>query len=80
MLPPIEPATASANPKFDVLYRDLCATKLTTDGTSVVDGKALKERVKLDEVRITIPSKRLCNVKTPLNTTVPSLISLPGPA
>ncbi|KAK5175221.1 uncharacterized protein LTR77_000358 [Saxophila tyrrhenica] len=49
MLPPIEPEVASANPKFDALYRDLCSNKLGANGTSVVDGKAQKERETLNE-------------------------------
>ncbi len=50
MLLPIEPAIAQANPKFEVLYRDLCNNKLNSDGTSVVDGKAQKERETLSQV------------------------------
>lgn len=44
MLPPIQPEIASANPKFDALYRDLCLNKLNGDGTTKVDANAQKER------------------------------------
>jgi hypothetical protein len=54
MLPPIEPALAASNPKFDVLYRDLCTHKLNVDGTSVVGGKARKERETLHAVYMSL--------------------------
>lgn len=44
MLPPVDPTTLSANPKFDTLYRDLCTHKLKPDGTSALDEKVQKER------------------------------------
>lgn len=44
MLPPVDPTTLSANPKFDTLYRDLCTHKLNPDGTSALDEKVQKER------------------------------------
>ena len=43
MLPPIDSNTLSANPKFETLYRDLCANKLNPDGSSVLDDKVQKE-------------------------------------
>lgn len=50
MLPPIEPETASSNPKFDALYRDLSSNKLNADGTTKVDANAQKERDAFSEV------------------------------
>lgn len=50
MLPPIEPEIATANPKFDALYRDLCSNKLNVDGSTKVDVNAQKERDVLSEV------------------------------
>ena len=44
MLPPVDPAVLSANPKFDVLYRDLCINKLNSDGSSIFEPAAQKER------------------------------------
>lgn len=51
MLPPVEPEIATANPKFDALYRDLCSNKISDDGTSkIVDVNVQKERDAFDEV------------------------------
>ena len=50
MLPPIEPAVATANPKFDALYQDLCTNRLNTDGSSRLDAKAQKEHDALQHV------------------------------
>lgn len=44
MLPPVDSATLSANPRFETLYRDLCTNKLNPDGSSVLDDKVQKER------------------------------------
>ncbi|KAK1055194.1 hypothetical protein LTR74_015844 [Friedmanniomyces endolithicus] len=44
MLPPIESSVLVANPKFEVLYRDLCGNKLNENGSSKLDVKAQKER------------------------------------
>ncbi|KAK0335394.1 hypothetical protein LTR91_019160 [Friedmanniomyces endolithicus] len=44
MLPPIESSVLVANPKFEVLYSDLCANKLNENGSSKLDVKAQKER------------------------------------
>jgi len=44
MLPPVDSTTLSANPRFETLYRDLCANKLNPDGSSVLDDKVQKER------------------------------------
>ena len=44
MLPPVDPTALSANPKFETLYRDLCANKLNPDGSSALDEKVQKER------------------------------------
>jgi hypothetical protein len=52
MLPPIEPETAQANPKFDALYRDLCTNKLNSDGSTKLDMGAQKEREAFLEVGI----------------------------
>ncbi|KAK5132064.1 hypothetical protein LTR08_000401 [Meristemomyces frigidus] len=46
---PVDASVATANPRFDALYRDLCANKLNADGTSKLDAKALKERQTLEE-------------------------------
>ncbi|TKA27667.1 hypothetical protein B0A54_16751 [Friedmanniomyces endolithicus] len=44
MLPPVESSVLVTNPKFEVLYRDLCANKLDKNGTSKLDVKSQKER------------------------------------
>jgi len=44
MLPPVDSTTLSANPRFETLYRDLCANKLNPDGSTVLDDKVQKER------------------------------------
>lgn len=44
MLPPVDPAVLSANHKFDALYRDLCINKLNSDGSSIFEQVAQKER------------------------------------
>nr|POE46894.1 uncharacterized protein CFP56_00226 [Quercus suber] len=49
MLPPVDPAVLSANPQFEALYTDLCTKKLDTDGTSRLEGKAVKEREAFSE-------------------------------
>ncbi|KAK3696138.1 hypothetical protein LTR37_018109 [Vermiconidia calcicola] len=49
MLPPVEKAVNSSNPKFEALYNDLCNNKLNIDGTSKLDAKAQKERDGLSE-------------------------------
>ncbi|KAK1810436.1 hypothetical protein LTR12_015204 [Friedmanniomyces endolithicus] len=49
MLPPVDASVVVANPKFEVLYRDLCANKLNENGTSKLDVKAQKERDALHE-------------------------------
>ncbi|KAK3696035.1 hypothetical protein LTR37_018177 [Vermiconidia calcicola] len=49
MLPPVESAVNSSNPKFEALYNDLCKNKLNTDGTTKLDAKAQKERDGLSE-------------------------------
>jgi len=53
MLPPVEPTTLAANPKFAALYHDLCTNKLNEDGTSRLDPKALKEQQAFGEVSST---------------------------
>lgn len=50
MLPPVDADVTSSNPKFDALYRDLCANKLHSDGSSKLDAKAAKDRQGHDEV------------------------------
>jgi len=50
MLPPVDPSTLTANPRFNALYRDLCTNKLGPDGSTVLDQKALKERAGLETV------------------------------
>lgn len=50
MLPPVDPATLSTNPKFNALYQDLYNNKLNADGTSKLDAKAQRERDGLGEV------------------------------
>lgn len=50
MLPPVNQATLTSNTRFDALYRDLCTNKLNSDGSSVLDQKALKERSSLNTV------------------------------
>lgn len=52
MLPPVDPSVLSANPKFEALYRDLCANKLNPDGSSTFDQKTQKERDVFATVRI----------------------------
>lgn len=51
MLPPIDPAILSANPKFNALYSDLCNNKLNADGTSQLDAKAQRDHDALSQVR-----------------------------
>ena len=52
MLPPVDPATLAANPKFEALYRDLGENKLNSDGTSKFDAKTQREREAFSEVRM----------------------------
>ncbi|KAK6428426.1 hypothetical protein LTR95_015431 [Oleoguttula sp. CCFEE 5521] len=49
MLPPISQSFLAANPRFEVLYRDLCTNRLNADGSSVVDEKTRKERDAFDQ-------------------------------
>ncbi|KAK5120229.1 hypothetical protein LTR85_006435 [Meristemomyces frigidus] len=49
MLPPVDASIMASNPRFDALYRDLCANKLNADGSSRLDTKAVKERQAFDE-------------------------------
>ncbi len=56
MLPPIESSVLVANPKFEVLYSDLCANKLNENGSSKLDVKAQKERDVLRQVSVQLVS------------------------
>ncbi|KAK6428342.1 hypothetical protein LTR95_015515 [Oleoguttula sp. CCFEE 5521] len=49
MLPPISQNVLTSNPKFEVLYGDLCTNRLNSDGSSVVDEKTRKERDAFDQ-------------------------------
>ncbi len=56
MLPPVDASVLVANPKFEVLYRDLCANKLNENGTSKLDINAQKERDVLRHVSVQVLS------------------------
>jgi len=56
MLPPVESSVLVTNPKFEVLYRDLCANKLDKNGTSKLDVKSQKERDALRLVSVVFVS------------------------
>jgi len=64
MLPPVDPAVLSANPRFNALYTDLCNNKLDPDGASRYDAKAQKEHDELSKVRCTTTDVPRNNVPT----------------
>ncbi|KAK0257660.1 hypothetical protein LTR35_018217 [Friedmanniomyces endolithicus] len=49
MLPPVDSAILTANPKFDALYRDICTNSLEQDDTSTLEAKARREHDHLEE-------------------------------
>ncbi|KJY00155.1 hypothetical protein TI39_contig340g00020 [Zymoseptoria brevis] len=70
MLLPVESETATANAKFDALYRDLCTNKLNPDGSTKLDVKAQKERDALaddlNKARVSVARSGL--IRTHLDT------------
>lgn len=80
MLPPVDGHVLAANPKFEALYRDLCANKLNEDGSSRLDAKALKEKQVAEEVSrcpIHVPrTHRFEGVRNPFGSTHAFLFSL----
>ena len=72
MLPPVDGATLTANPRFDALYRDLCANKLNPDGSTVLEQKTLKEQrtqltVRRLLIRLVYLSRRAAIAQAPLS-------------